>query len=327
MWHAYVKASAGRFADWVSSLSKGSTTAELPSLDVLMVWHAFMLNPVKYARFEKLTNLPRDGLNWAALPTSWNQPMEPLTLPSSSTTTVTSPTFPITTKAGHLATIDFDLEAAVHRQHSFATKMTRYAWHRSPDAPIIIHNATRRYTNFFSLIKSTRGNMKIVPTLDIDLIWHTHQLRPAAYRSFSRVGPGKGFINHDDTIKEDTSRMETSFSDTQDVYRRVFGEEYSICLCWACAAAASSSSSSSGPEHVVDDVRGLQAQIEGVIEKEHIRRRAAGMSVMPELALPGCEQCGGHGGRGCVRGAASGNCVNCDPVQAGCENCKVGRAE
>jgi hypothetical protein len=72
-WHAYVQAGAARFAQWVSNLSTtedgglGVGGKLPPSLDVLMVWHAFMLNPVKYAEFEDMTNLPREGLDWAGL--------------------------------------------------------------------------------------------------------------------------------------------------------------------------------------------------------------------------------------------------------------------
>ena len=317
-WHAYVKAASVKFAKWVSAINQKPSDGipEPPSLDVLMVWHAFMLNPVKYAQFEKLTLLPRKGVDWARLPNILNNPFDIPTpsLTTDTTTTATSPSFTITTPAGQPAPIPFDLPAAVHRQHAFATKMTRYAWHRSPHAPEIMHRSIARYANFFSLLKinhqTARKRDIAVPTLDVDLVWHTHQLRPGGYRDFARVGPlfdsshkkeGKegGFINHDDTLP--SPLLHSSFHATQSLYRAVFGAEYDICLCWVCAAA------SAGPDGPVGDVRGLRGEVGGLVEKESTRLEEMGLVGGADLARVGCRLCGEHGGRGCaVEGEGDG---------------------
>ena len=326
-WNAYIETATAKFAQWVSSLNQVSkhTLFSLPTLDVLMVWHAFMLNPVKYAHFEKLTNLPRDGIPWADLHSSRNPT---LTLPSPSNDTTPSSSFIITTATNHPATIPFDLAAAVHRQHSFATKMTRYAWHRSPSAQETTHRSITRYSNFFSILKANSSSRSVaVPTLDVDLIWHTHQLNPAAYRSFSRIESPKGefeFVNHDDTVKEGV--LDECFRGTREVYREMYDEEYNICLCWVCGKSA-------GPEGMVD-VETLRLEVGDMIEGEFLRRREVGLMIAPDLAIPRCGECGEHGGRECPEGArkracgcgkegcpgCGGNCSNTTTCSS-CSNC------
>ncbi|KAK4248981.1 hypothetical protein C7999DRAFT_30512 [Corynascus novoguineensis] len=56
----------------------------------------------------------------------------------------------------------------------------------------------RRYLNFVGLIQ-THPSTTFVPTLDIDLVWHTHQLSPAAYEAYCRSHV-RSPVNHEDTI-------------------------------------------------------------------------------------------------------------------------------
>jgi hypothetical protein len=64
-WNSYLQLAAKRFAQWVSAVELAGT---LPPLDVLMVWHSFMLNPHKYAEFERLAGLPDSfRLSWSAI--------------------------------------------------------------------------------------------------------------------------------------------------------------------------------------------------------------------------------------------------------------------
>ncbi|EAQ87091.1 predicted protein [Chaetomium globosum CBS 148.51] len=55
-----------------------------------------------------------------------------------------------------------------------------------------------RYLKFLGLMKDHPKKV-FVPTLDIDLFWHTHQLSPAAYNTYCRRHVGRP-VNHDDTI-------------------------------------------------------------------------------------------------------------------------------
>jgi len=158
--------------------------------------------------------------------------------------------------------------------------MTRYAWHRSPDADEIITRSIARYANFFRILRTTNraahGGM-VVPTLDVDLVWHTHQLSCASYRLFSRIaspsGKGLGFVNHDDTV--DDSALKISFHATADLYHAMFNEEYAICLCWACATL--SVTSGLGPERIL--LEGASPDLVAI----HLKTKADRGGVSPPL--------------------------------------------
>jgi len=72
-----------------------------------------------------------------------------------------------------------------------------------------------------------------VPTLDVDLAWHTHQLSPRAYYAYT-VGNCGRFVDHDDKVPED--KLSEEFAWTTKRYQELFGEAYSECTCWYCEA-------------------------------------------------------------------------------------------
>lgn len=125
-----------------------------------------------------------------------------------------------------------DLAAAVHRQGAFVNKMCHMLWLRSPAVKHTLENARIRYGNFFALFRLYPGKM-IMPTLDIDLVWHTHQLSPTQYYDFCIEKTGR-FINHDDKIGK--RKLDDSLAETKDFYYKGFAESFQICLCWHCEA-------------------------------------------------------------------------------------------
>jgi Glycine-rich domain-containing protein-like len=96
-----------------------------------------------------------------------------------------------------------DLVAASLRQHVFTTRIVQEC--EGIDHPSALQRAVARYYKFLQLMKRkdkiTRKYIPLVPTLDIDLAWHTHQLFPQAYREFCLEVVGRQ-INHDDTFDE-----------------------------------------------------------------------------------------------------------------------------
>jgi hypothetical protein len=67
-----------------------------------------------------------------------------------------------------------DLTQAVKRQMSFAQKITAlYPYDPIPNALLLL--SQERYAKFMNLIR-LNGATTPVPTMDIDLFWHTHQL-------------------------------------------------------------------------------------------------------------------------------------------------------
>ncbi|OAA74851.1 hypothetical protein LEL_06839 [Akanthomyces lecanii RCEF 1005] len=83
--------------------------------------------------------------------------------------------------------------------------------------PPLPSNAVERYLRFLQLIKETGET--VVPTLDIDLCWHTHQLAPFAYTIYCVTHVGRQ-VNHDDTIRTETR------SSAQDMTAKLWAIKY-----------------------------------------------------------------------------------------------------
>jgi hypothetical protein len=99
----------------------------------------------------------------------------------------------------------YDVVTASLRQREFAINITGQAC-RGLNSPSALRNAVTRYHMFMLLMKPLPAstNTTLVPTWDIDLCWHTHQLFPGAYRSWCTVNLRR-LINHDDTIRRSTA--------------------------------------------------------------------------------------------------------------------------
>jgi hypothetical protein len=87
-----------------------------------------------------------------------------------------------------------------------------------------------KYGRFIEIMVANLSKI-VVPTLDVDLAWHTHQLSPKQYYDFT-VKETMKFINHDDKIEEDL--LSDGFEWTSKTYEKMFGEIYSECTCWYC---------------------------------------------------------------------------------------------
>ena len=111
-------------------------------------------------------------------------------------------------RAGYMGIIwrdlSIDLVAASLRQREFAKKITGEEC-QGIDSQLSLYKATTRYHKFLLLLKRSGGSLgqnkgpHLVPTLDIDLCWHTHQLFPQDYYSWCTEHLGRA-VNHDDTI-------------------------------------------------------------------------------------------------------------------------------
>lgn len=141
------------------------------------------------------------------------------------------------------------LSAAVERQSSFVEKMNNKLWVRSPFLAGTIRRAISRYSNFLKLCKLYPQTM-FVPTLDIDLAWHTHQCSAMPYYSDTQALAGH-FLNHNDKL--DKPILGDGMEKTTELYRARFGDDYLICGCWDC-------------EGLIDMLESVQANNEGAIE-------------------------------------------------------------
>lgn len=301
------------------SINNDSRPADKVLQDILMVWHAFLLNPHDYdqaCRRDSLTRVAALRFPWedvhAAIdagPRNWSYvlpkasaawtrdhaDMEPDLYhylaaagktPNAIATALArygspddAPDLALTTPlntAGHgpreaafltllhQAALDkapnAPLVANVQRQTAFVDKMQAQLWLRSPAAQGTLRRAGERYAQFLRLFQLAPRQM-LVPTLDIDLVWHTHQCSAGVYRASVERRTGV-FLDHDDKIGKE--RLEGGMAGTSREFLRRFGEEYDRCCCWDCEAIMDALEENDGPG---GQEEGMEVLAERVREK------------------------------------------------------------
>ncbi|GBE89584.1 hypothetical protein SCP_1602470 [Sparassis crispa] len=125
-----------------------------------------------------------------------------------------------------------DLVGAVVRQGAFIDKMHEFGWTRpgyfddEEDELVLVH-ATARYHAFLDLMSSSPSSF-FVPTLDIDLVWHSHQLMGSRYAG-DCIQYVKRYVDHDDKVEE--NHLATSFDMTSRAWQERFHLPYTHCGC------------------------------------------------------------------------------------------------
>lgn len=221
----------------------------IPPLDCSWIWHCHRLNPVQYIKdceshYGKLLDAPliTDDADEAANSTKllWDclYPQEKydlnfkeydnVVLGESKDTTLDSISpqnqeFEVLAAKGGSRKIMYDLEAAVARQRSFYYQVARI--HMSDERFLKV--ALQRYKGFLYLLKLSNLKVFMVPTYDIDLIWHSHQRIPKAYREDMVQLLGR-VLNHDDTDSDrsEGKKLDTGFNQTYEYWQRTFGVLY-----------------------------------------------------------------------------------------------------
>lgn len=122
-----------------------------------------------------------------------------------------------------------DLVGAVVRQGGFIEKMHNIDWLHSPALPATMTRLILKYERFVDIMEDAT-NMA-VPTLDVDLAWHTHQLNPPSYMKYV-VNKTRQFVDHDDKVAE--TALNDAFAWTCKTYEKKYGGKYSECTCWYC---------------------------------------------------------------------------------------------
>lgn len=123
-----------------------------------------------------------------------------------------------------------ELGSAVIRQSGFVDKMQSIDWLHSPAVRQTMNRLLTKYARFIEII-ATFPMEGAVPTMDVDLAWHTHLLSPKAYFDYT-IMKCKRFIDHNDKVDEDS--LSTRFEWTCKTYEKLFQEVYSECTCWYC---------------------------------------------------------------------------------------------
>jgi hypothetical protein len=113
-----------------------------------------------------------------------------------------------------------NLVEAIKRQWRFSENVTTM-YPQDPVDANAMAIAQQRYAKFMNLMRLQSG--MIVPTLDIDLFWHTHQLCPSNYNAWCMHYIGR-CINHDDTIERPS--LSNGLQSTKEAWQRAYNEPY-----------------------------------------------------------------------------------------------------
>jgi len=125
-----------------------------------------------------------------------------------------------------------ELVGAVLRQGSFIRKIHNLGWsspgyfEKREDA-VALHYAVVRYHAFLDLMSSSQ-HMLVVPTLDIDLVWHSHQLSGPRYHKDCKTNVGR-YIDHDDKVEQ--FHLSDAFDATCRAWEKRYGVPYTQCGC------------------------------------------------------------------------------------------------
>ncbi|XP_024394182.1 glycine-rich domain-containing protein 2 isoform X1 [Physcomitrium patens] len=213
----------------------------LPPLDVQWIWHCHRLNPVVYrryciAKFGRVIDCPifpdvaSESLATERCKRLWTivYLKEPYDVMS------TFYKFPGSTSgSGQVCPVDDidgleELIAAVTKQSSFYYYVSQsYMWEDSS-----LQAAADRYKCFLHLLYKSKGRITCVPTFDIDLIWHAHQLSPVSYAKDTKALLGC-IADHDGTLAErgPGSKLEKDFEDTAKLWESTYGLSYERAGC------------------------------------------------------------------------------------------------
>ncbi|XP_050211883.1 glycine-rich domain-containing protein 1-like [Mercurialis annua] len=219
---------------WLPLLAKHvegqvSEGAVVVPLDCEWIWHCHRLNPVRYIvdckqLYGKILGNRNVVSSTEAIYKDqteeiWNQmyPDEPYEL---------NMNIQISSATDRSISTTYDLISAVKRQSSFYYQVS--GSYMNDDA--YLEGSVARYRGFLHLIKRNQERALgefCVPTYDIDLIWHAHQLQPVAYCE-DLVGMMGRVLDHDDTDSDRAKghKLDTGFSGTTKQWEDTFGSRY-----------------------------------------------------------------------------------------------------
>jgi hypothetical protein len=122
-----------------------------------------------------------------------------------------------------------DLTEAVLRQRDFLDKFEKHVLYSSDVSEINVSKFQHMIQNYVSFIKLAQPGKNIVPTFDIDLIWHTHMRYPSAYHAASIDLCGY-ILDHNDSIPKNI--LENTYTETATRWALTYKSEYGYSPDW-----------------------------------------------------------------------------------------------
>ena len=189
-----------------------------PPLDVHWVWHVHMLCPLKYAAdVQAAVGMIPDHKCFILK----HQKESLMHIAKTIWQTRTSEPFDVdfdsvgdNSETQYDSVFTYNILEASDRQKDFYYNVSLPHFMFQP----FLKNACKRYQKFIDLKRMNRDTF-LVPMYDIDLMWHSHQLCPLAYREDTQAYLGY-ILNHDDstTDRSPDSTLSRATAKTKDLW-------------------------------------------------------------------------------------------------------------
>lgn len=120
----------------------------------------------------------------------------------------------------------YDLLASSKRQSTFLWQVKQAKF--SDDA--FLKEGVKNYHRFLRLYPKARGLHRLVPTYQIDIIWHTHMLSSLRQYDEECISIMGCAFGHDDSLNDrsEGSSLEVAFRATSTLWEREYGEKYHV---------------------------------------------------------------------------------------------------
>ncbi|CAG8437667.1 8297_t:CDS:2 [Scutellospora calospora] len=206
-----------RYSIWLNLLNDkfdNDSDIPIPPIDVCQIWHAHLLSPLKY--FKDMEELYKQEYRFPIerIYKCWNENNDEYLNSVKFWEKYTKQPWILNVQVESIFSLN--LVNAVIRQYRFTDKIIN---DYTVNTLMNHSQAIERYKKFLLLVKNNERDL--VPTIDIDLCWHTHMLHSIDYRDFTKKYTGK-IINHDDRISK--SILNDNFKQTSDIWYKYFNE-------------------------------------------------------------------------------------------------------
>ncbi|KAG0152161.1 hypothetical protein CROQUDRAFT_650240 [Cronartium quercuum f. sp. fusiforme G11] len=232
-----------------------------------------------------------------------------------------------TLSAYHSGTpFSIDLVGAVIRQSSFINKMVTLRFteiSESLDGQSTLDRCILRYQAFLELM-SNDSKMFFVPTLDIDLAWHTHQLSRGAKYCQDTIDIVGRLVDHNDDVDE--GHLTDSFSKTAQAWKAKYGVSYSGCNCFLKTEKTTEDSNEEMEDQVITllDTDPEFSQAIPIKSNTHSLKEVLGSACGGCGGCSGGGECGGGNMSLSMQGHEVSSCGGCGAGGCGSGKCGGG---
>ena len=214
---------------WLPLVAANPKKDLIPPIDIHWVWHVHLLAPFFYEKDcirvvgavvdHQLTPLSSHNAALERAQNAWwtaykDEPFE---------VALDDPEKLVETD--FVSDFKYNLEHAVSRQKMFYYQVSLPHYINQT----FLCEAVKRYKKFLFL-KQSNPTIFLVPCYDFDLVWHSHQLHPLAYKRDTTAVLGR-MLNHDDSVTDRSaeSKLMTSDMTTRELWKSTFDEDFMLC--------------------------------------------------------------------------------------------------